>query len=300
MSDQAERAISTSAVAKMLHMPSKELFSMLVDNGWILRGGEGWRLTKKGEFEGGRYTTHEKFGTYITWPSSITNHRIFTEASDNTVLTASGLGNRLGLSARHVNLVFLELGWLNKGIKGWELSARGKEAGGIQMEYPDTGIPYVTWPREIMQHPVVEKTLQIIHSYDEIEESPEPDLFGDDAVQVPNSGAVGYRTLDGHVVETRAESLIANWLYMSEIVYAYRRMLPVEDNYQCGFYLPAIHLYIEIWGDSEDSGTLAAKLAKRQVYQRYGLDLLELSESDAEILDDVLPKRLLKYGLAVY
>ena len=44
------------------------------------------------------------------------------------------------------NLLLLELGWIRKGVKGWELTAQGKALGGVQEEYPDTGVPYVRWP----------------------------------------------------------------------------------------------------------------------------------------------------------
>jgi hypothetical protein len=41
-------------------------------------------------------------------------------------------------------------------------------------------------------------------------------------------------------------------------------------------------------------------LEKKSVYERYGLKLLELDAEDLQRLDEVLPRKLLKHGLAVY
>jgi hypothetical protein len=83
-------------------------------------------------------------------------------------------------------------------------------------------------------------------------------------------------------------------------VHAAGRRLSVEGDYRCDFYLPSLQLYIEYWGDETAPGQLSAKLAKRSVYERSGLALLELDAEDLPRLDEVLPRKLLKYGLAVY
>ena len=43
-----------------------------------------------------------------------------------------------------------------------------------------------------------------------------------------------------------------------------------------------------------------AKLDKKAVYERHGLKLLEIGPDDLARLDEVLPRKLLKHGLAVY
>ena len=47
-------------------------------------------------------------------------------------------------------------------------------------------------------------------------------------------------------------------------------------------------------------GQLTAKLDKKAVYERHGLKLLEIGPDDLARLDEVLPRALLKHGLAVY
>lgn len=295
-----EQYLSGSALARRLNMPSRELFTLLAEQGWIVRQGEQWRLTRKGEFEGGRYLNSERFGTYIGWPEQVLEHRLFSVSPEQTLLNAAALGLRVGLSARQTNLLLLELGWIRKGVKGWELTARGKALGGVQEEYPDTGVPYVRWPATLPGNPVLSENLQVIHAYEHIGEAAERDLFGDAEREIRVDGGDGLRALDGHVLHSKAELMICHWLYMSEIAHAHHRRLPVEGDYRCDFYLPSLQLYIEYWGDEAAPGQLTAKLDKKAVYERHGLKLLEIGPDDLARLDEVLPRALLKHGLAVY
>jgi hypothetical protein len=292
--------LSGSALARRLNMPTRELFALLAESGWIVRHADQWRLTRKGEFEGGKYLHSERFGAYIGWPEQVLQHRLFTVGLDNMLLDASALGARLGLSARQTHLLLLELGWLRKGVKGWEVTTHGKALGGVQDEYPDTGVPYVRWPATVAGNPVLNDNLQVIHAYEHIGEVAERDLFGDAEREIRVDDGCGLRALDGHILQSKAQLIICHWLYMSEIVHAYHRRLPLEGDYRCDFYLPALHLYLEYWGDEDAPGQLSAKLEKKAVYQRHGLRLLELGPDDLSRLDEVLPRKLLKYGLAVY
>lgn len=295
--------LSGTALARRLNMPPRELFTRLAEHGWIVRQNEQWRLTRKGEFEGGKYLEHERFGNYIAWPERVLEHRLFNDGPDATWLTASALGTRIGLPARQANLLLLELGWIRKGVKGWELTPRGKAVGGIQEEFADTGVPYVRWPVTLPGNPVLSDNLQVIHAYEHLGEAAERDLFGADPereIRIEVAGGKALRALDGHVLHSKAQLVICHWLYMSEIVHAFGRRLPVEGDYRCDFYLPSLHLYIEYWGDEAAPGQLSAKLEKKSVYERYGLKLLELDAEDLPRLDEVLPRKLLKHGLAVY
>ena len=57
-----DNRLSTTALAKKLHIPAQQLFATLKDYGWIQRVGETWVLTPKGEFEGGRYQNSRRYG----------------------------------------------------------------------------------------------------------------------------------------------------------------------------------------------------------------------------------------------
>lgn len=92
--------------------------------------------------------------------------------------------------------------------------------------------------------------------------------------------------------------LIDNWLYMQGIVHAYERRLPIEEECYCDFYLPkGKGVYIEYWGLETDPKYRARQAAKRAIYTKYNLRLIELNDADIERLDAVLPRMLLKFGI---
>jgi hypothetical protein len=64
----------------------------------------------------------------------------------------------------------------------------------------------------------------------------------------------------------------------------------------CDFHVPAANCYIEHLGLS-DPDYLARSARKRELYGKYGLRLIELTEEDIRRLDDVLPRKLLAFGL---
>lgn len=46
---------------------------------------------------------------------------------------------------------------------------------------------------------------------------------------------------------------------MSEIVHAYERKLPIEEEVYCDFYLPNGKVYIEFWGLESDERYIQRK-----------------------------------------
>lgn len=94
--------------------------------------------------------------------------------------------------------------------------------------------------------------------------------------------------------------LIDNWLYMAEIVHAYERKLPVEEDVYCDFYIPTGKVYIEYWGYENEQKYLKRKKEKLEVYNKYEFNLIELKEEDVQNLDDTLPRMLLKFGVKAY
>ncbi|HEX8746140.1 MAG TPA: HEAT repeat domain-containing protein [Pyrinomonadaceae bacterium] len=109
-----------------------------------------------------------------------------------------------------------------------------------------------------------------------------------------------HRTIDGHLVRSRAEIIIDNWLYAAGVVHAYERMVPVKENLYCDFYVPAGDVYIEYWGLEADPLYAERMRSKKEIYQRYGLRLIELRDSHISQLDDYLPKFLLKFSVRVH
>jgi hypothetical protein len=105
-----------------------------------------------------------------------------------------------------------------------------------------------------------------------------------------------HRTEDGHLVRSKAEALIDNWLYHAGIVHAYERKIPIKENVYSDFYLPKGNAYIEYWGLQEPK-YLRRKGEKIAIYKKYKLSLIEIENKEISNIDDILPKKLLQFGI---
>ena len=222
-------------------------------------------------------------------------------------LSSTTLGEKLGISSRKVNLVLSELGWIERATKGWVPTAQGKELQAESREIRQSGIPYVVWPEAIVSSRILTNTVQELLG----SKVSEPKIKSEDvSVQEKNEKQVGlrdkldkfkptHRAMDGHWVRSKAEGLIDNWLYMSGIVHAYERLLPIEEELYCDFYVPAGKVYIEFWGLENDPKYKERKEKKKEIYKKYGFNLIELNDQHIQNLDDYLPKMLLKFNVIV-
>ncbi|MEJ1296459.1 MAG: glycerol kinase [Candidatus Sedimenticola sp. (ex Thyasira tokunagai)] len=289
--------ISTTKLSKQLAIPTKHLFGRLVDLGYVKRENDTWVLLQVGINAGGKYQESKKLGKYIVWPESIK----LEKATAQGMLSATNLGGKFDLSARRINQILSEHGWIKKHLKGWLVTPLGQSVGGEQREDNKSGIPFVLWPSTVVENVSLKNTIKELKG-----DSKEAKEFPVDAPSA--NKASGFRdkfkpklrTADGHFVRSRAEMLIDNWLYTSEIVHAYERRLPIEEEVYCDFYLPIGKVYIEFWGMESDPKYLARKNEKVAIYQQYGFSLIELNDKDISNLDDVLPRMLLKHGITTY
>ena len=108
-----------------------------------------------------------------------------------------------------------------------------------------------------------------------------------------------YRCMDGHYVRSRAEVMIDNWLYTNGIAHAYERKLPIESDVYSDFYIKSGNVYIEFWGMESDAKYAKRKAKKQQEYAEHEFNLIELNDNDLNHLDDILPRKLLQYGITV-
>jgi hypothetical protein len=290
--------ISTSALAKEIKISAKDLFQKLLEKGFINRENDNWTLTDLGKEVGGVIKTHPQYGSYIAWDEDNKGLLVSPEDEEDKLVNATTLSKHFNISKLRMNPILSELGMVQKAIKGWTLTKLGESLGGKQFEYVQTGIPYVCWVESILTN---KRLLETIQSVQGVSSSDEKEVK-------PTSAVVGFRdkfeakhrTADGHYVRSRAEMLIDNWLYMSEIVHAYERRLPIEEEVYCDFYLPVGKVYIEYWGLENDERYLERKKKKLDIYNKYGFKLIELDDDDIKNLDDVLPKKLLKFGIQAY
>jgi hypothetical protein len=288
--------LSTTALSKELNIKVKDVFDILQASGLIDRVDDNWMLTDKGKAKGAIIKTHPKIGSYIAWESSIKDDPIFKRNSSEKLITATAICNHFGISKLRVNPILSEIGLIQKGIKGWTITKLGESMGGQQFEHDRTGIPYVCWPETVLTNKRIVETMNEVSGQTIEEEKEEPKV----TVGFREKFEAKHRTADGHYVRSRGEMLIDNWLYMSEIVHAYERKLPIEEDVYCDFYLPNGKVYIEYWGLENNEKYLERKKEKLRIYEKYGFNLIEIEDLDIQNLDDILPKKLLKFGIQAY
>jgi hypothetical protein len=286
--------LSTSALARKLGLPVQQLFATLKDYGWIQRHQDSWLLTNKGEFEGGGYVDSKRYGRYIVWPDSLVNHPMLSAIESNERVSASGLRRYYPkLHPRQINRALAELGLQVHSVLGWELTDQGKRLGGQQEESENSGAYYVTWPHEIIDHPVIHRELVAQSEAGQApEEEPADDLFAASSL----TELVG---IDGHALETPLELKVCNWLYLAQLAHSHLRALPVEEVLYADFYLPAARVYVECWDEEEPPERLTLKLKKKDVYREQALRLIEVNARDADRLDEALGRPLMDFGIRV-
>jgi RecJ-like exonuclease len=104
-----------------------------------------------------------------------------------------------------------------------------------------------------------------------------------------------FRTEDGHWVRSKAEQSIDNWLYNKNIAHAYERRAPIDEDLICDFYIKEGRIWIEYWGIEEEK-YLKRKELKKKLYEKNNYNLIELFDKDIKNLDDIMPKKLMKYS----
>jgi len=291
MSD--EKRLSTTQLAKLRGVSQEQMFGQLTALGLIEKQEDKWQLTDEGTAAGGVYLTG-KYGQYVAWPEDFQLPTAVAKPEATKLLTATVLGQQFELSANKMNYILSELGWIKKGLKGWLVTEQGLAMGAEQGEDSRSGIPYVRWPEKITRNRALKDNVDNIKGVDK----PKTDTDKMDSFR--HKFEATHRTTDGHFVRSKAEMLIDNWLYMAEIVHAYERKLPIEEEMYCDFYIPTGKVYIEFWGYENDAKYQARKQEKLAIYQKYNFNLIELTDKDVLNLDDILPRLLLKFGVQAY
>jgi len=217
------------------------------------------------------------------------------------LLTATAIGRFFKIPGTRINLLLSELGWIAKDIKGWQITELGKRLGGIQSKDRASGVPYVRWPESI----VINKMLVTSVREAKGEVSPpieyKPLHVAPDGIEeFRGKFEAKLRATDGHYVRSKAEIIIDDWLYNSKIAHAYERKLPIEEAQYCDFFINRGRgVYIEYWGYESDPKYLSRKEKKRETYKKHGLQLIELTDEEISNLDDVLPRKLLEFGISI-
>ena len=103
----------------------------------------------------------------------------------------------------------------------------------------------------------------------------------------------GFWTMNGEVVKSRGEQLLANWLFYNGVQYQYETSYRVDTadakhrQYQPDFYFPAIDVYLEHWAVDENGeppvefeGYKEGMAWKRELHQVNGTTLLETTMAE--------------------
>jgi len=300
----AVKELSTTALAKKLNRNPQDLFQQLQQMGLIIKNGKDWQLTEAGSSKGGSYKKHEQSGrNYIVWPESMDiEPETKRETVKENLLTATAVGKEFGIPNTRVNLILSELGWITKYIKGWQITEHGKRLGGVQSKDKISGSPYVRWPETIMKNNILVNSIR--ESRGEVTSNVEdrPQNITQEDIQFREKFPAKERAKDGHLVRSKAEIIIDNWLYDSKITHAYERRLPIEEELYCDFFINNGNgkgVYIEYWGYENDEKYKLRKDRKLETYKKYGFQLIELTDKEISSLDDVFPRKLLDFGIPV-
>lgn len=110
-----------------------------------------------------------------------------------------------------------------------------------------------------------------------------------------------YICADGHIVKSKSERDIDNYLFYHDIFHVYEKAFPIDDNPEHDlhpdFYLPKLDVYIEHWGyDESNIKYNEAKNYKIQKYREASVTLICTHEkTDAKDIDTALDRKLKLY-----
>ena len=293
------KKISTTALSKILEVSSRDLFNEMLEQKLIYRKDDQWNLTRKGQEFGGETVFNNQYGEYIVWPDDFDPFNL-ARSKRQYLINATKIGKEFELSSQRINLIFAEIGWTEKAIKGWSVTSFGRKVGGVQFDHPSGGT-YVLWPEEILENKSLLQSMSHKELQVEVKEKQDTSVASE-IDDFRNKFPAIKRTKDGHRVRSRGEIIIDNLLYDYGLVHAYERKLPIEEDVYCDFYIPSRNMgkavYIEYWG-LEDDKYIERKHIKQEIYKKYDFNLIELENKHIENLDDYLPKMLLKYNIRV-
>ena len=289
--------LSTSALAKEREIDSKDLFNQLKNNGWIYKKEGVWVITKEGKIAGGDTKYNPKFGDYVVWPFNLDIHKKINKSDK---INSSTIGKDFDISAQKINTILAELGWIEKSnIGGWNVTKFGSKNGGIEMEAKN-GSPYVIWDKGILKSKSFIDSVNVATgiNYEENNSSSQDNFT--DIDEFRKKYEAKYRTQDGHRVRSRAEAMIDDYLYRNGIAHAYERRLPgIDEDVLSDFYILKGNVFIEFWGMEENEKYAERKKKKLEIYAREGFSLIEMNDNDIQSIDDILPRKLKKYGINI-
>ncbi|MBL0062959.1 MAG: hypothetical protein IPP40_16095 [bacterium] len=119
-------------------------------------------------------------------------------------MTATSVGEAVGLTAKRVNAILAELGWIVKGEgnHGWVTTSQGKKNGGVDKEHDVRKTPYVVWSMSLLANSAfTDAVLELKGEKSSVQEST-IDTKSEEIDFVEKFPAK-LRSTDGHMVRSR-------------------------------------------------------------------------------------------------
>ena len=296
------KRLSVTRLSEKLNVNRNDILDRMVELKLIYKKNKKWILTEQGEKLDAKVIQTEKEGKkieFIAWPETFDPFRA-SKQTKMEIVNATKIGKRFGISSQRVNNILSEIGWIEKAIKGWNVTLTGSRSSGIQKQHPEGGT-YVVWPTDIFDNNIFLRTIN--------SDAITTDQSEDETIKIEPSKAQSkyptkmLKSKDGHMVRSRGELVIDNMLYDYGITHAYERELPIAETVKCDFYIPprngGMAVYIEFWGISNDEEYLHRKKMKQEIYKRENYNLINIEEHHLDNLDGYLPKELLQYKIKV-
>lgn len=215
-------------------------------------------------------------------------------------LSVTQLSELLNISKVKLNQVFLKLEWIEKTDTGWVPTLLGTKLH-AQVEIGRNKETYVMWHSGITKSRVLTQAIAEYLAMKPVVDSDQKSevKLSVDITEYRKKYPANKRADDGHMVRSRGELLIDNWLAKKNILHEYETKLPIIENVLCDFYIPSGKVYIEYWGLEDSPAYLARKKIKLEIYKKYNYKLIELQNKHVDNLNDYLPQFLLEHNVRV-
>ena len=104
-----------------------------------------------------------------------------------------------------------------------------------------------------------------------------------------------YKSDSGDTVKSRAELIVANWLFYRGIDFIYEKKAPTKERVISDFYLTQSEIYIEFWG-LETPQYLKRKSKKIKIYKKNRLKLIQMNDDSLRDLNEFFAKEFARLG----
>ena len=108
-----------------------------------------------------------------------------------------------------------------------------------------------------------------------------------------------YKCIDGHIVKSKDEKIIDDFLYRNEIAHAYEKQLTLSSGevIHPDWYIPEIKSYLEYHGVKDNAWYTRMNKYKDNIYETNNIKVLIIDHTQLENIEDILPKLLQESGI---